>query len=87
MTDEQMYVEERMTTWDRVCQYSWAAPVSVFLLMMLHGIVIGGYDHITYLLLGMMVVLFGVSLVLHSFVLARKVKRLQAEFYHKNRRT
>lgn len=84
-SEELIYVESRMTTWDWIRFYSFMVPATLVVTIIVYGIIIGGYDRFTYLLTGSFTVSLLLAVVLRMTV-GKKIARLRAEFDLKNRK-
>lgn len=83
MTDEENYIRQNLSVWDRVCQWAFMVPAFMVMALVINGVFGEPVDR--YLLLKIFVVTFPVSLIMRVFFFARKVKRLEAEYYVKTR--
>lgn len=79
MTKEQLYVESKMTKFDRFCQYVWLWPVASLFAMIAVGM-FSGITFFTYLSLNSFVLGLFATVVMRGIILPTKVKRLILEF-------
>ena len=84
-SEEIKYVESRMTTWDWIRFYSFLLPAALVVSIIVYGIIIDGYDQVTYLLVALFTISLLLAIILRMTV-GMTIARLRAEFDAKERK-
>ena len=77
MTNEEIYIETRLSIWDRICAQAWLIPVFAFFIQLANWR-LGDWDK--RVLVGVFVMMLGLAILLRWILLPRKIKRLRLEF-------
>lgn len=82
-TDEDRYIESRLTVFDRICQWFFIVPATTVFVLVINGML--GEPIQRSILLWVFVVGFFVSLILRIGIFRWRVSRLSDEYYLKQK--